>query len=225
VSQQTRSEAGRPLTLSPSRPLVPSPPLVPDVPYALTAIEVDLGRVAAALAARGAKFARRGLALTQTTCIALVTVGALAHHPLLNSAWTEGGLIVRRRVCLMVSGAAGAALVRDAQDLNLRGLARALGLSVTAPRLDRADTPTFTLVANTGDAWLVTPASSQPHAAALAWGAVRRRPLVVSEHGIDRIVVRPAALFTLTYDARALDQRHADAFLREVKRGLEQFEG
>jgi pyruvate/2-oxoglutarate dehydrogenase complex dihydrolipoamide acyltransferase (E2) component len=35
--------------------------------------------------------------------------------------------------------------------------------------------------------------------------------------------VRHAALLTLAYDARVMNQCYADAFLRDIKRRLEQF--
>jgi pyruvate/2-oxoglutarate dehydrogenase complex dihydrolipoamide acyltransferase (E2) component len=194
-------------------------------PFALTAIEVDLGRVAATRARLVGEFARRGLAPTDLVCVALCAVSALARHPLLNSIWGDEAIVLRRRVHLAVGGEMPEALVCDAQDLNLRGLARAIG------RGDAARTPaqgslraTFRIASLAGSAWFDALIPGQPATAALGVGQVRPRPIVVAEGGVDRIAVRPTALLTLAYDARVLDQCHADAFLRDVRRQLELFE-
>src|SRR5207244_13517916 len=63
--------------------------------------------------------------------IALAAVEALLAHPLLNSTWSDDGIILRRRIHLGIAVALPDGLltpvVRDAQDLSLRGMARAVG--------------------------------------------------------------------------------------------------
>jgi 2-oxoisovalerate dehydrogenase E2 component (dihydrolipoyl transacylase) len=203
-------------------------------PHALTAMEVDMGQVAAARAHSRDSFARRGIDLTYTACIALAAVEALLRHPLLNSSWSDAGIVLRRRIHLGVAVALPDGLItpiiREAQDLNLRGMARAVGdvarrARAGALRPGEASGGTFTVTnPGAGALWFGTPIIAQPQGAILGVGAVRKRPLVADEGGIDRIVVRPTALLTLAYDARVLDQCHADAFLRDVKRNLERFD-
>jgi 2-oxoglutarate dehydrogenase E2 component (dihydrolipoamide succinyltransferase) len=203
-------------------------------PHALTAMEVDMGQVAAARAHARDSFARRGIDLTYTACIALATVEALLRHPLLNSSWSDAGIVLRRRIHLGVAVALPDGLItpiiREAQDLNLRGMARAVGDVARRARAGElqpgeASGGTFTVTnPGAGALWFGTPIIAQPQGAILGVGAVRKRPLVADEGGIDRIVVRPTALLTLAYDARVLDQCHADAFLRDVKRNLECFD-
>lgn len=202
-------------------------------PHALTAMEADMGRVAEARSHLRDSFARRGLDLTYTACIAQAVVEALMRYPLLNSAWNDDGIIQRRRIHLGIAVALPNGLitpvVRDAQDLNLRGLARAIGDLGRRARAGallpgEASGATFTLTnPGAGSLWFGTPIINQPQSAILGVGAIQRRPLVISEGDADRIVVRPVALLTLSYDARALDQPHADAFLADVKRRLERF--
>jgi 2-oxoglutarate dehydrogenase E2 component (dihydrolipoamide succinyltransferase) len=202
-------------------------------PHALTAMEVDMGQVAAARARAHDGFARRGIDLTYTACIALAAVEALLHHPLLNSYWSDAGIVLRRRIHLGIAVALPDGLItpiiREAQDLNLRGMARAVADAARrarggALRPGEASGGTFTLTnPGAGSLWFGTPIIAQPQSAILGVGAVRKRPLVVDEGGIDRIVVRPVALLTLAYDARILDQCCADAFLRDVKQMLEHF--
>jgi 2-oxoglutarate dehydrogenase E2 component (dihydrolipoamide succinyltransferase) len=203
-------------------------------PHALTAMDVDMGRVAEARTRSRTAFARRGIDLTYTACIALAAVESLLLHPLLNSSWSDAGIILRRRVHLGIAVALPDGLitpvVREAQDLNLRGLARAVAdmarrARAGALRPGESSGATFTITnPGAGALWFGTPIISQPQSAILGVGAVRQRPLVISEGDGDRIVVRPTALLTLAYDARVLDQSHADAFLCDVKRKLEHFE-
>jgi 2-oxoglutarate dehydrogenase E2 component (dihydrolipoamide succinyltransferase) len=202
-------------------------------PHALTAMEVDMGRVAAARARRRAEFARRGVDLTYTACIALAAVEALLRHPLLNSSWSDSGIVVRGRVHLGLAVALPHGLItpviREAQDLNLRGIARAVADAARraragALRPGEASGGTFTITnPGAGALWFGTPIIPQPQCAILGVGAVRPRPLVVSEGGVDRVAVRPTTLLTLAYDARVLDQCRADDFLHDVKQRLEHF--
>jgi pyruvate dehydrogenase E2 component (dihydrolipoamide acetyltransferase) len=190
--------------------------------YVLTAINVDLERVSLAIARHGPSFARRRLELSTIACVALAAVAALSAHPLLNSHWADTVIVTPRRVHLAVVACPGAPirLICDAQDLNLRGLARRLGGASIEQRI--AD-HTFT-IADLGDhVWGDPVARAGGGAAALGIGAVRAIPLVIDDDGVDRLAIRHAALLTLAYDARVLDQRHADAFLRDIKRRLEQF--
>jgi pyruvate dehydrogenase E2 component (dihydrolipoamide acetyltransferase) len=193
----------------------------PDV-YVLTAIDVDLERVAMAITQHGPGFARRRLELNYRVCVALAAVAALPYHPLLNSYWADAMIVARRRVHLALVPCDGSPprYVSDAQDLNLRGLARGLGGAEADQSIkDR----TFT-IADLGDqVWGDPAAWAGGGAAALGIGTVRTRPLAIDDGGADRLAMRHAALLTLAYDARVLGQRHADAFLRDIKRRLKQF--
>lgn len=203
-------------------------------PHALTAMEADMGRVAEARARLRESFARRRIDLTYTACIALAAAEALLRHPLLNSSWSEDGIILRRRVHLGIAVALPDGLItpvaRDAQDLSLRGLARRIGDLARRARAGalqpgEASGGTFTITnPGAGAVWFGVPVINQPQGAILGVGAVRPRPLVVEQGGSDRIVVRPVALLTLAYDARICDQSHADAFLADVKLRLERFD-
>jgi pyruvate/2-oxoglutarate dehydrogenase complex dihydrolipoamide acyltransferase (E2) component len=183
---------------------------------------VNLERVAIAIAQPEPGFARRRLDLSYRVCVALAVIAALPHHPLLNSYWADTMIVTRRRVHLAVAPCDGSPvrLICDAQDLNLRGLAR--GLGDVAAEQSSADR-TFTIVDLGGQVWGDPSAFVGGGAAALGVGAVRVRPLAIDDGGVERLVVRHAALLTLAYDARVLGQCHADAFLRDIKRRLEQF--
>jgi pyruvate/2-oxoglutarate dehydrogenase complex dihydrolipoamide acyltransferase (E2) component len=188
----------------------------------LTAIEVDLERVAMLIVQHGPSFARRRLELSYRVCVAQAVVAALPSHPLLNSHWADTMIVARRRVQLAVVAYDGAPIrtVRDAQDLNLRGLAREF--SSPAAQHSIAE-HTFTIVDLADHIWGDPAALAGGRAAALGIGAVRARPLVIGDHGVDQLAVRRTALLTLAYDARVLDQCRADAFLCDIKRRLNTF--
>jgi pyruvate/2-oxoglutarate dehydrogenase complex dihydrolipoamide acyltransferase (E2) component len=206
-------------------PLTPSPPHLADNTYVLTAIDVDMGRVLDTVARLGPIYARRRLELSYSACVALAALAALPSHPLLNSSWQGDVIVARRRVHLAVVPGDGspAILIRDAQDLNLRGLARGLS-RVAAAAANTSGDSTFTIADLGAQLWADPAALARGHSAALGIGAVRAQPLVLDDEGVDRLALRRVALLTLAYDARALDQCHADAFLRDLKRRLEDFD-
>jgi 2-oxoglutarate dehydrogenase E2 component (dihydrolipoamide succinyltransferase) len=212
---------------SPASPITHCPSLITHlpspIPYVLTAIDVDLELVALALAQRGPSFARRRLELSYHVCIALAVVAALPAHPLLNGYWANGLIVTRRRVHLAVvaSDSASIRYVCNAQDLNLRGLARGIG-GATA-ELD-SEARTFTIAELGDNVWGDPTALARGGTAALGIGAVRARPLVLDHDRVERLAIRRTALLTLAYDARVLGQCQADAFLRDLKSRLEQFQ-
>ncbi|HJZ46163.1 MAG TPA: 2-oxo acid dehydrogenase subunit E2 [Roseiflexaceae bacterium] len=204
-------------------PLTRSPPRADDT-YVITAIDVEMERLLAVIARLEPAYVRRGLELSLGACVALGVLAALPRYPLLNSCWSDDAIVIRRRVHLTVAPGNGLAtrLICDAQDLNLRGLARALG--IRAPVASTSHDSTFA-IADLGDqVWGDPAALASGRSAALGFGAVRARPIVIGDGGGDRLAMRRVALMTLAYDARAIDQRYADAFLRELKRRLESFD-
>jgi 2-oxoglutarate dehydrogenase E2 component (dihydrolipoamide succinyltransferase) len=193
--------------------------------YVLTAIEVDMQRVVEAVGRLQPGYARRRQELRPGACVALAAVAALACHPLLNSAWQGDIIVAPRRVHLAIASGTGAPvrLVHNAQDLNLRGLARAFGSRPSHAANDDRES-TFTIVELSQQAWGDPSALARGRSAALGVGAVRLRPLALGDGRATRLAMRHTALMTLAYDPRVLDQGRADAFLRELKRRLEQFD-
>jgi len=189
--------------------------------HVLTAIDVDLEQVIAARARLSADFMRRGLLLTDTICVMATVAATLVRHPLLNSSWHADGILLRRRINLALVVGMHHTLVPDVQDLNTRGLARAL----QRPPVYAMNDSTFTIVEYDGPVWWAVPGPAAQHSAALGIGTARARPAVVTHNGIERIAVQRSLLLSLAYDARVLDQCHADAFLHDLKMRLEQFNG
>jgi 2-oxoglutarate dehydrogenase E2 component (dihydrolipoamide succinyltransferase) len=184
----------------------------------LTAIEVDLGPVLEQCRRLREAFARRGLEITPATFVLEAVVAALLRYPLLNSRWDENYIVVWRPIELELCGGGRRLRVLGAQDLNLRGLARALRDAPASAPLDS----TFTVIEYDQAVWCGMPMLAPGHGAALGIGAPRARPTVVSEDGAERVGIGTATLLALAYDARVIDQPYADAFLRDVRARLEQ---
>ncbi len=197
------------------------------VPQALTAVEVELSRVMAYVGAQRAQFAKRRVDLSVTSCIAYTAVTVLTQQRMLNSVWSDEGVIVRGRVTLGVMTGQGAdsliGLVPNAADLSLQGMARAIG-SRQSPQADQAriQAATFTICDEGATRWRhgVVPAGQ---GAILTIGAIERRPFVLEGPRDDTIVIRPLAILTLAYDARCVTQSQADLFLTDLKSRLEHF--
>ncbi|MBI5567521.1 MAG: 2-oxo acid dehydrogenase subunit E2, partial [Chloroflexi bacterium] len=100
-------------------------------PHVTTVFEIDLSKVVAHRNANKAAFERDGVNLTFTPYFAAATIVALKRFPLVNSSWSEGGVVVHRAVNLGIAVSLGAdglivPVIKHAEGLNLFGLARAV---------------------------------------------------------------------------------------------------
>ncbi|MDI3330091.1 MAG: dihydrolipoamide acetyltransferase family protein [Micrococcus sp.] len=172
----------------------------------------------------------RQLKLTPLTLVARAACLALERTPELNARWDgENGRIIRQNyVNLGIAAATPRGLmvpnVKDAQALDLAGLARQLAALTGAAR-EGALTPeqltggTFTLT-NVGvfgvDAG--TPIINPGEAAILALGQVRRLPW---EHR-GEIALRQVITLSLSFDHRLVDGEQGSRFLADVGAVLRQ---
>lgn len=200
-------------------------------PHVTTVMEVDLGRVLAHREASRAAFERQGVRLTLTPYFVQAAAVALGQVPVLNGSFTEEGIVLNRRIHIGVAVALDEGLlvpvVRDADEKNLLGLARAvndLAARARSRRLrpDETQGGTFTITNHgVSGSLFATPIINQPQAAILGIGAIVKRPIVISQDGIDAIAIRPLAYLSLTFDHRIADGATADGFLAAVKQALE----
>jgi 2-oxoglutarate dehydrogenase E2 component (dihydrolipoamide succinyltransferase) len=122
-------------------------------------------------------------------------------------------------------------VIRDADEKNLLGLARAVNdLAERARgrrlRPDETQGGTFTISNHgVGGSLFATPIINQPQAGILGIGAIQKRAVVVSGGGVDAIAIRPMCYLSLTFDHRVMDGAAADHFLGTVKRFLEEDAG
>lgn len=201
-------------------------------PHVTSVFEIDLSAVTAHQRAHEAAFAAQGTRLTLTAYFASAALAGLSAVPVLNGQWTDAGIRLHRRVHLGIAVALADGLIvpviRDAGDLNLGGLARAITDRATRARsnaLQPGETSggTFTITNHgVSGSVLALPIINQPQAAIMGVGVAEKRVKVITDaHGADSIAIRPCAYFTLTFDHRIADGAAADAFLATVKRVLE----
>lgn len=193
--------------------------------------------------AHRAMFAAKGLRLTYTPYIVAAAAQGLRAVPEMNARFQEdgaqSGIVVSRRVHIGVAVALDQGLVvpviRDADEMNLQGLARAVGDLADQARAntllpDALAGGTFTVTNHGVSGSLIgTPILNQPQAGILGVGAIVKRPVVRSAgqsllpSADDAIVIRPMCYLSLTFDHRVLDGARADAFVAKVKQYLEEW--
>ncbi|MBC9821065.1 2-oxoglutarate dehydrogenase, E2 component, dihydrolipoamide succinyltransferase [Terrabacter sp. MAHUQ-38] len=199
-----------------------------------TVVEVDLTKVARLRArVKGDFEAREGTKLSFLPFIALAATEALKAHPMVNAS-VEGDEIVyhgSENLSIAVDTEKGliVPVVKNAGDLNIAGLARAIA-DVAARTRSNKITPddlaggTFTIT-NTGSrgALFDTPIINQPQVAILGTGAIVKRPVVVTDSdGGETIAVRSMMYLALSYDHRIVDGADAARFLGTMKTRLEE---
>ncbi len=198
-------------------------------PHATTVFELDFHAVAAHREAHKAEYAQRHARLTYTAYIAAAVVEGLRAVPAVNSRWQEDGIFVHHAIHLGVAVAVDNGLVvpviRDAQRLNLFGLAQAVGDVASRARdglLKGADVRdgTFTIT-NHGvfGSLFATPIINQPQCGILGVGAIEERVCVID----GMIAIRPRAYFSFSFDHRILDGAQADRFMQVVKQTIEEW--
>lgn len=196
-------------------------------PHVTTVFEFDFTAVATHRAAHKEAFARDGARLTYTVYIVAAVVQALKQHPLVNSSWSDDGIVLKREINLGLAAAVAEGLVvpviHHADSYNLLGLARAINDLTGRARtkkLTHADLQggTFSLTNHgTSGSLFATPIINQPQCGILGIGKIEKRVKVID----DAIAIRPLAYASFTFDHRILDGASADAFVSTVKEILE----
>jgi 2-oxoisovalerate dehydrogenase E2 component (dihydrolipoyl transacylase) len=200
-------------------------------PHVTTVFEVDVSQIVAHRERRKADFERQGVKLTYTPYFVQAAVAGLQAVPVVNGSYAESGIVVHQHIHVGVAVALEDGLivpvVRDADEKNLLGLARAvndLSARARSRRLkpDETQGGTFTITNHgVGGSLFATPIINQPQAAILGIGAIQKRAVVISQAGVDAIAIRPMCYLSLTIDHRLLDGATADQFLTAIKMFLE----
>lgn len=207
--------------------------LLHTAPHVTTVFQADMTAVLAHRARTRPGFEDRGLSLTLTAYFVAACVDAIRAVPEANGRWTDDAILIGDRIDIGVGTALeGRGLIvpviRNAGNLDLAGIAEALGELVARARDDRL-TPadlrggTFT-ISNHGVSGSLVAAPiviNQPQSAILGVGKLEKRAIVVSADGKDSIVVRPCCYVTLTIDHRVLDGHQANRFMETLVRRIE----
>ena len=213
-------------------------------PHVVTIFEADMTAVVRHRAAHKEAFAQKGVNLSFTPYFVAVVAAALRENPTVNSRWTDAGLALSQRIHVGIAAAVADGLVvpviRDADEMNLQGLARTVNDLAGRARSgelapDEVSSGTFTITNHgTSGSLLGTPIINQPQAAILGVGKISKRAVVNSGSSTggapadpllpsadDTISIRPMCYLSLAFDHRILDGFGADSFLADVVRRLE----
>jgi pyruvate dehydrogenase E2 component (dihydrolipoamide acetyltransferase) len=195
-------------------------------------VEVDVTLVARFRDEVKARFVERtGVKLSFLPFFALAAAEALKAFPIIN-ATIDGDTIVyppQENISIAVDTERGllTPVIRDAGSLDLAGIATQIA-DLAARTRDNKLKPdelaggTFTLT-NTGSrgALFDTPIVFLPQSAILGTGIVAKKPVVVTNDGLDAIAIRSTVYLALSYDHRIVDGADAARFLVAVKNRLE----
>jgi 2-oxoglutarate dehydrogenase E2 component (dihydrolipoamide succinyltransferase) len=205
--------------------------------HVTSAIEVDMSRVVALRQKLKPELAAQKVNLTYLAFIARATVDTLLDYPWVNGELRGQSIVTRSYVNLGIAVALeeGKGLIvpviRNAQDLNLTGTARAIQDLAERARTkkllpDDVQGGTFTIT-NPGSfgTFHGTPIINQPQSAILGTYALVKRPWVVQDElGNDVIAIRPLMNLTLTYDHRLVDGAYAGMYLRDLRDRLKSWD-
>lgn len=205
-------------------------------PHVLTVMEVDLSRVTAHRSANKLAFERDGANLTYTAYFMSAIVAGLKAYPLVNSSWSDEGVVVHAPINLGMATSLGeegliVPVIKGADGLSLLGMARAvndLAARARSKKLqpDEVRGGTFTLTNHgVSGSLFAMPIINQPQCGILGVGALQKRAVVVTDSfGNDSIAIRQMVYLSFVFDHRILDGASADWFLVRVKSTLENWE-
>ncbi|MBC5806667.1 MAG: branched-chain alpha-keto acid dehydrogenase subunit E2 [Candidatus Eremiobacter antarcticus] len=200
------------------------------IPHAWSMVEADVTAVAKWRETEKEAFkAREGANLTFLPIMVLAVCGALREFPAVNSTWAGDKIILRKGInigiAVEIEDGLVVPVIRDADDLSLAGVARAVHSLAGKARSRKLTMEEMTdgsiTVDNTGALGSIAsvPIINPPQAAIITMEAVVKRPWVIN----DAIAIRSIMNVCLCLDHRVLDGAIASRFLQSVKRRLETF--
>jgi pyruvate dehydrogenase E2 component (dihydrolipoamide acetyltransferase) len=197
--------------------------------HTLMVREIDYERVEQVRKLHGERFRDdEGFSLTYLPFVARATVEALAEFPHLNASVGDDALVVHHDLNLGIAVDLDnqgliVPVVHNAEELNLRGMARRI-----RDVADRARTKRLSLDDISGGTFSITNAGpfgtlitgaiiNQPQVAILSTDGVSRRPVVVElPDGTESIGIHSMGLVAMNFDHRAVDGAYVARFLARL---------
>ena len=202
-------------------------------PHVLQAVEVDFHAVERARDRHGGAWkASEGFSLNYLPFVASAVCRAIPDFPHVNASIEGESLRLHGKVHLGIAvdlgpGGLMAPVIRDAQDMDVAGLARAIRGVAAAAREGRIGPDdlaggTYT-ISNSGTfgTLITAPIINQPQVAILSTDGVRRKPAVVETGGGEAIAIRPLGVLAQSFDHRAIDGAYSAGFLARLREILE----
>ena len=196
-----------------------------------TSVEVDFDHVEQVRARHKDRFKKEtGASLSYLPFISRAVVDALRAYPTVNSSIDIEAKTMTLHPYVNLGVAVDldqqglvVPVVRDADSLNMRGVARKiteLAAAARSKKLPMSDMQgsTFTIT-NPGPfaSYASAPIINQPNTGILCTDGVKRRPVAVG----DAIAIHPTGIIGLVYDHRAFDGSTASLFLMHIRDSLE----
>ncbi|RMH37446.1 MAG: 2-oxo acid dehydrogenase subunit E2 [Nitrospirae bacterium] len=165
--------------------------------------------------------------LTYLPFVVHAVVQGLRAYPILNSSWTDEGILCKGAINIGIAVAVEDGLlvpvIARADRYGLLTLAKMIADLAHRARTkqlkpDEVQGGTFSITNHGGmGSVFSTPIIHQPQIAILGVGAVCKRAVVLD----DAIAIRPIGILSLSFDHRVIDGATADRFMHKVKDCLE----
>jgi 2-oxoglutarate dehydrogenase E2 component (dihydrolipoamide succinyltransferase) len=194
-------------------------------------IDVDMSNITNIRDRNKNEFLRKeGVKLTYMPFICDAVTRTLRELPFVNASLDGDNILVKHFVNLGVAVSTEQGLIvpviKNADSLNLTGLARAINDLATRARgrklkPDEVGGGTFS-ISNFGvyGTKIGFPLINQPQVAILGVGALKKQPVVIN----DAIAIRPIMSISVTFDHRLIDGALGAQFLQEVAKKLEAYD-
>jgi 2-oxoglutarate dehydrogenase E2 component (dihydrolipoamide succinyltransferase) len=200
-------------------------------PHVVTFAEVDVAKTETLRKSNKDALKKEGVNLTFLSFVAAATARALRENKVLNARVLTDSYVLLGEINLGIAVDTPDGLVvpviRNAADLTVRGLARAideLALKARDGKLTPDDlaAKTFTITNPGRKGNLVGGAIiSQPNVGILRTGEIRKRVVVIEHEDEDLLAIHPVMQMALSYDHRIVDGVAANNFLYRVRELLE----
>ncbi|HHT9126901.1 MAG TPA: dihydrolipoamide acetyltransferase family protein [Candidatus Brocadiia bacterium] len=200
--------------------------------HVTTTFEVDMTKIAKFREAnKEAILKKDGVNLTYLPFVILSTASALKEFTILNSMWTDKGIVIKKYINIGIATSLEDGLIvpvikdADKKDLiELAKLSQDLSQRARTKKLkpDEVQGGTFTITNYGANGSLFgNPIIMPPQVAILGMGTIAKKPIVID----DAIAIRSMMYLSLSFDHRVLDGAQADQFLRKIKDNLEGWSG
>jgi len=203
------------------------------IPHVFQAIEVDFTAIEGVRAGRKQAFkAETGFSLTYLPFIARACCIALKEFPQINAQFDGSQLALASEVNLGVAvdlahNGLVVPVVRNADDMTLSGLTKAIGRQIEKARAGKLTGDDFAggtySISNNGafGTAFTAPIINAPQVAILSTDAIRLKPAVVETREGAFVAPRLTGIVGQSFDHRAFDGAYSAAFLSRLKSILE----
>ena len=200
-------------------------------PHVVTFAETDIHRTHVLREKRKNELKKEGIGLSHLAFVAAATCRALREHRGMNARVLDDSYAILKEINLGIAVETPDGLIvpviRNADELSVRGIARAIGELAEKARdgrltPDDLSSKTFT-ISNPGRKGNLVGGAiiSQPNVGILRMGEIKKRVVVIEQDDADVMAIHPVMFMALSYDHRIVDGVEANGFLYRIHELLE----